>query len=104
MFLASNIILLGKACVLVTLTFVFTGTRLFVNLLRSRLSLREQFVATLIFLVMGYVEMYVTQKQGYLNLRVVSASAAGLLAGPWVGLAIGVATTVMAYLLQTPHH
>src|ERR1051325_4608823 len=98
------IVLLAKACVLVTLTFVLTRTRLFINLLRPRLPLRDQAMATLIFLVMGYVEVSVTQGQNYLNLRVVSAAAAGLLAGPWVGLIIGVATTVMAYVLQGSDH
>src|SRR6266566_2419045 len=99
------IILLAKACVLVTLTFILTRTRLFINLLRPRLPIRDQIVATLVFLVMGYVEVAVTQtQQNYLNLRIVSASAAGLLAGPWVGLVIGVATTVMAYAFQLHGH
>src|SRR5258708_3980940 len=100
MFLATNIILLGKACVLVTLTFVFTRTRLFVNLLRPRLPVWDQLAAILVFLVMGFAEVKVTQGQNLLNLRIVSVCAAGLLAGPWVGLVIGVAVTAMAYRLQ----
>src|SRR2546421_5336314 len=93
----SMIVLLAKACVLVTLTFVLTRTRVFINLLRPRLPIRDQVIATLVFLLMGFVEVYVTKEQQYLNLRVVSAAAAGLLGGPWVGLVIGVATTGMAY-------
>ena len=98
------VILLTKACVLVTLTFVLTRSRLFMNLLRPRLPARDQLVAATVFLAMGYAEVKVTQTQNLLNLRVVSVCAAGLLAGPWVGLFIGVAVTGMAYVLQAPPH
>ena len=98
------VILLGKACVLVTLTFVLTRTRWFISLLRPRLPARDQRAATLVFLVMGFAEVAVTQQQNLLNLRVVAVCAAGLLAGPWVGLIVGVAVTGMAYDLQPVHY
>ncbi len=92
--------LLDKTCVLVTLTFVLTRTRLFTHLLRPRLPLRDQVIALLIFLLMGLTEVVVAHQHSLMNARIIAVCAAGLLAGPWVGGIMGVAVTVMACLSQ----
>lgn len=88
-----------KACVMVTLAFLLTRTRLFPNLLRARLTLGELGAASLLFIVLGFAEIATTSSvaaDSPLNLRIVAVATAGLLAGPWVGLVVGVAVTAMA--------
>lgn len=92
--------LLEKTCVLVTLTFVLTQTRLFTHLLRPRLPIREQVMAFLFFLVMGLTEVAVAHQLSLMNARIIAVCAAGLLAGPWIGGIMGVAVTVIACLSQ----
>jgi two-component system sensor histidine kinase LytS len=92
--------LIEKACVLVTLAFVLTRTRLFAYLLRPRLPAREQATALLIFLLMGFTEVAVARQHSLMNARIIAVCAGGLLAGPWVGGLIGVAVTVIACVYQ----
>jgi two-component system sensor histidine kinase LytS len=92
--------LIEKACVLVTLAFVLTRTRLFAYLPRPRLPAREQATALLIFLLMGFTEVTVAHQHSLMNARIIAVCAAGLLAGPWVGGLIGVAVTWMACAYQ----
>lgn len=97
-------ILLEKICVLVTLAFLLTRTRLVPDLRKARLSRREQAIATVLFLLLGFVEVVTSLQPSMglsslpLNLRIVAVAAAGLLAGPWVGLIVGVGVTLMATL------
>ncbi len=99
--------ILEKACVLVTLAFLLTLTRLFPDLRKARLSTPEQAFAAIVFLIMGFAEVAITVQQKHagialspMNLRIVAVAAAGILTGPWVGLFIGIAVTLMATTTQ----
>jgi two-component system, LytTR family, sensor kinase len=88
--------LFGDICVLVTAAFALTlvpGLRLKE---RSLLSMRDRGTALLVFLVLGLVEEASVSHSGWLNERIVAVCAAGLLAGPWVGLAVSVFVTWLA--------
>jgi two-component system LytT family sensor kinase len=63
---------------------------------RSLLLMRDQGTALLVFLVLGLVEEATVSHAGWLNERIVVVCAAGLLAGPWVGLAVSVFVTWLA--------
>jgi two-component system, LytTR family, sensor kinase len=60
---------------------------------RSLLSMRDQGTALLVFLVLGLVEELSASRSGWLSERIVGVCAAGLVAGPWVGVAVGVFMT-----------
>jgi two-component system LytT family sensor kinase len=63
---------------------------------RSLLSRRDQGTALLVFLVLGLVEEVTVSHSGWLNERIVAVCAAGLVAGPWVGLTVSVFVTWLA--------
>src|SRR5260221_14726926 len=82
--------LFGDICVLVTAAFALTlvpGLRLKE---RSLLSMRDRGTALLVFLVLGLVEEASISHSGWLSGRIGAECAAGLLGGPWVGLAVRV--------------
>ncbi|HXM30168.1 MAG TPA: LytS/YhcK type 5TM receptor domain-containing protein, partial [Chthoniobacterales bacterium] len=88
--------LFNDMCVLVTAAYVLTfvpGLRLQD---RSLLSMRDRGTALLVFLVLGLVEEASVSRSGWLNERIVAVCAAGLLAGPWVGVAVSVFVTWLA--------
>ena len=88
--------LFNDLCVLVTAAFVLTfvpGLRLHE---RSLLSIRDRGTALLVFLVLGLVEEASASRSGWLNERIVAVCAAGLVAGPWVGLAVSGFVTWLA--------
>jgi two-component system LytT family sensor kinase len=88
--------LFNDICVLVTAAFVLTlvpGLRLQE---RSLLSMRDRGTALLVFLVLGLVEEASFSRSGWLSERIVAVCAAGLVAGPWVGLAVSVFVTWLA--------
>jgi two-component system, LytTR family, sensor kinase len=92
--------LFNDICVLVTAAFVLTfvpGLRLQE---RSLLSIRDQGTALLVFLALGLVEEASFSRSGWLNERIVAVCAAGLMAGPWVGLAVSVFVTWLAVRLD----
>jgi two-component system sensor histidine kinase LytS len=83
-------------CVLVTAAFVLTfvpGVRL-----RERclLSVRDRGTALCVFLILGLIEELSDAHSGWLNERIVSVCAAGLVAGPWVGMVVSVFVTWLA--------
>jgi len=80
-------IILSKICVLVTTAFVLTLVPGFRRSERSLLSLRDRGTALLVFMILGLVEQTVVGQTGWFNHRIVVVCAAGLLAGPGVGLA-----------------
>src|SRR5260221_1304701 len=87
--------LFGDICVLVTAAFALTlvpGLRLRE---RSLLSMRDRGTALLVFLVLGLIEEASISRSGWLSERIVAVCAAGLVAGPWVGLGVG---AVVAWL------
>src|SRR6516225_4220491 len=92
----------NDVCALVTAAFTLTLVRGFRqperSLLRSRLpsSRRDQGMALLVFLALGLVEEVTASHAGWVNERIVAVCAAGLVAGPWVGLAVSVFVTWLA--------
>jgi two-component system sensor histidine kinase LytS len=87
---------LNDVCVLVTAALVLALVPGFRRAARSLLSRRDQGTALLVFLVLGFVEEAIFWDNGLINGRIVAASAAGLLAGPWIGLTVGVFVTWLA--------
>jgi two-component system, LytTR family, sensor kinase len=88
--------ILNEVCVLVTAAFALTLVPGFRRQERSLLSGRDQGTALLVFLVLGLVEEVTVSHAGWLNERIVAVCAAGLVAGPWVGLVVGVFVTWLA--------
>src|SRR3984893_16213176 len=82
--------ILNDVCVLVTAAFALTLVPGFRQPQRSLLSGRDQGTALLVFLVLGVVEEATVSHAGWLNERIVAVCAAGLVAGPWVGVAVSV--------------
>jgi hypothetical protein len=86
----------NDVCILVTAAFVLTfvpGLRLQE---RSRLSMRDRGTALCVFLVLGLVEEAGVARTDWLNERIVTVCAAGLVAGPLVGLVVSVFVTWLA--------
>jgi two-component system, LytTR family, sensor kinase len=88
--------ILTDICVLVTAAFALTLVPGFRRPDRSLLSRGDQGTALLVFLVLGLVEEVTVSHAGWLNERIVAVCAAGLVAGPWVGLAVGAFVTWLA--------
>src|ERR1700756_6003235 len=88
--------ILNEVCVLVTVAFALTLVPGIQRPERSLLSRRDQSTALLVFVFLGLVEEATVSHAGLLNERIVAVCAAGLLAGPWVGLAVGVFVTWLA--------
>jgi two-component system sensor histidine kinase LytS len=83
-------------CILVTAAFVLTfvpGLRLQE---RSLLSIRDRGTALCVFLVLGLVEEAGVARTDWLNERIVTVCAAGLVAGPLVGFAVSIFVTWLA--------
>ena len=93
-------IILNEVCVLVTAAFALTLVPGFRRPERSLLSGRDQGTALLVFLVLGLVEEVTVSHAGWLNERIVAVCAAGLVAGPWVGLVV----SVFVAWLAVAHH
>src|ERR1700731_2741319 len=88
--------LFSDICVLVTAAFVLTFVPGLRQQERSLLSMRDRGTALLVFLALGLVEEASFSHSGWLNERIVGVCAAGLVAGPWVGLAVSVFVTWLA--------
>jgi two-component system, LytTR family, sensor kinase len=92
--------ILNGVCVLVTAAFALTLVPGFRQPERSLLSRRDKGTALVVFLVLGLVEEATVSHAGLLNERIVAVCAAGLVAGPWVGLAVGTFVTWLAVARQ----
>ena len=86
----------NDVCVLVTAAFVLTLVPGLRRPERSLLTMRDRGTALLVFLVLGLVEEVSVSHTGWFNERIVAACAAGLIAGPLVGLTIGLFVTYLA--------
>jgi LytS/YehU family sensor histidine kinase len=89
-------IIFNKVCVLVTAAFALT---LLPGLGRSEsslLSVRDRGSALLVFLVLAFVEEAFGWRTGMLSERIVTACAAGLVAGRLVGLIVSLFVTSLA--------
>ena len=89
-------IVFNDVCVLVTAAFALTLVPGFRKPERSLLSGRDQGAALLVFLILGLVEEAAARQTGSLNERIVAVCTAGLVAGPWVGLAVSLFVTCLA--------
>jgi two-component system LytT family sensor kinase len=85
-----------EVCILVTAAFALTLVPGFRRAERSLLSRRDRGTALLVFLILGLVEEATLSHAGWLNERIVAVCAAGLIAGPWVGLAVSLFVTGLA--------
>ena len=85
----------NKICVLVTAAFVLTLAPAFRSD-RSRLSFRDRGTALLVFLLLGLVEEITVRQTDGFNQRIVAVCAAGLLAGPTIGLTVAAFVTWLA--------
>jgi two-component system sensor histidine kinase LytS len=86
----------NKVCVLVTAAFVLTLVPSFRRPERSLLSVRDRGTALLVFLLLGLVEEAAVGQTGWFNHRIIAVCAAGLLAGPGVGVVVVAFVTWMA--------
>ena len=86
----------NEVCILVTAAFALTLVPGFRRPERSVVSRRDQGAALLVFLILGLIEEATVSHAGWLNERIVAVCAAGLVAGPWVGLAVSVFVTWLA--------
>jgi two-component system, LytTR family, sensor kinase len=89
-------VILSKVCVLVTAAFLLTLVPGFRRPDRSLLTVRDRGTALLVFLLLGFLEEAVVRETGWFNQRIVAVSAAGLVAGPVVGLIVGSVVTWLA--------
>ena len=88
--------ILSEVCVMVTAAFALTLVPGFRQPGLSLLSARDQGSALLVFMILGLVEGATVTQPGWPNERIVAVCAAGLIAGPWVGLAVSVFVTGLA--------
>ena len=86
----------NEICVLVTAAFALTLVPGFRRPDRSLLSRGDLGTALLVFLVLGLVEEVTVSHAGWINERIVAVCAAGLVAGPWVGVAVAAFVTWLA--------
>src|ERR1700739_433369 len=89
-------VILSKVCVLVTAAFLLTLVPGFRRPNRSLLSVRDRGTALLVFLLLGFLEEAVVRETGWFNQRIFAVCAAGLVAGPVVGLIVGTVVTWLA--------
>jgi two-component system LytT family sensor kinase len=92
--------LFNDICILVAAAFVLTFVPGFRREERSLLSMRDKGTALLVFLVLGLVEEAGVSRSGWLNERIVAVCVAGLMAGPWVGVAVSLFVTWLAVTLD----
>src|SRR5215469_14703456 len=88
-------VILSKVCVSVTASLL-TLVAGFRRPDRSLLSVRDGGTALLVFLLLGFLEEAVVRETGWFNQRIVAVCAAGLVAGPAVGLIVGAVVTCLA--------
>jgi LytS/YehU family sensor histidine kinase len=86
----------NEVCILVTAAFALTLVPDFRQPERSLLSRHDQGTALLVFLVLGLVEEVTVSHAGWFNERIVAVCAAGLVAGPLVGLGVSVFVSWLA--------
>jgi LytS/YehU family sensor histidine kinase len=93
-------IIFNKISVLVTAAFALTLVPGFRRSDRSLLSARDRWTALLVFLLLGLVEETVVRQTGWFNHRIVVVCAASLLAGPGVGVIVGLISDLVGRYLR----
>ena len=89
-------VIFSKVCVLVTVAFVLTLVPGLRRTGGSLLSVRDRGTALLVFLLLGLVEEAAVGRTGWFNHRIIAVCAAGLLAGPSVGVVVSAFVTWLA--------
>jgi LytS/YehU family sensor histidine kinase len=89
-------IIFNKVCVLVTAAIALSLSPDSGRSKRSLLSMRDRGTKLLVFLLLGLVEEATVGKTGWFNHRIIAVCAAGLLAGPSVGVVVATFVTWMA--------
>jgi two-component system, LytTR family, sensor kinase len=88
--------ILSEVCILATAAFALTLVPGFRRPECSLLSRRDQGTALLVFTILALIEEATVSHAGLIHERIVAVCAAGLVAGPWVGLAVSVFVTWLA--------
>jgi LytS/YehU family sensor histidine kinase len=88
----------NKICVLVTAAFALTLVPGFRRSERSLLLMKDKGTQLLVFLLLGLVEEATVGQTGWFNHRIVAVCAAGLLAGPQVGIIVALFVTWLAVM------
>ena len=88
----------NKICVLVTAAFALTLVPGFRRSESSLLVMKDQGSKLLVFLLLGLVEEVTVGQTGWFNHRIVAVCAAGLLAGPYVGVIVAGFVTWLAVM------
>jgi two-component system LytT family sensor kinase len=86
-------VIFNKICVLVTATLALTLVPGSMRSEGSLMSMRGRGITLLVFLLLGLVEDAVIRQTGWFNHRIVVVCAANLLAGPGVGVIVGLFLT-----------
>src|SRR5271169_3710811 len=89
-------IIFNKVCVLVTAAFALTLVPGFKRSERSLASMGDKGTKLLVFLLLGLVEEATVGRTGWFNHRIIAVCAAGLIAGPDVGVVVAAFVTWMA--------
>jgi LytS/YehU family sensor histidine kinase len=90
----------NKICILVTTAFALSLVPGFGRSESSPASMGNKASQLLVFLLLGLVEEVTVGRTGWFNHRIVAVCAAGLLAGPRVGVIVGVFVTWLAVALD----
>ncbi|USG67064.1 sensor histidine kinase [Brevibacillus ruminantium] len=99
--LALMIPLAERTAVLVVAALLFTRVKAFRSLLNQRATYKDKAVMVLIFSGISILGTYngIWYEDAIANSRVIGTIVAGLLAGPWVGLATGLVAGIHRYTL-----
>lgn len=93
----------AQVCVLVTIAFVMARAHLVQPPGSQPQSIPRRFATFVLLLCMALTEEIVASQHVQMSARIVSACAAGLLAGPRIGVSVGLATALLRQLLgMTP--
>jgi len=93
---------LEKICVLVAITYFATRTETFVRLLTQVPKAKDKLFAFGFFGLLCLAEVILSTVGSPLDARIISATAAGLMAGPLVGIGIGILTGAISALVSGP--
>lgn len=94
-----------QSCVLVALTLVLffvSKSPLYSLIKNARRTTKTWFIIYGIFFLMALIEELAAFQHTPMNTRIIAACAAGLLAGPEIGLAVGLSSILLSTILQ--HH
>lgn len=101
-----------RLCVLVAMAYGLSRWRIFSNLLFYRTSPQERAWVLIYFCALGGLEFVLPTERfpflfpadrSLINLGILAACSAGLLAGPWIGAGTGVFATLAGLLAHDPH-